>query len=150
MINQTATAKWFGSLKDGKGEISTESGALNKVPYTFGTRFGSTPGTNPEELIAAAHAACFSMALSVELQKINFIADSIKVQAYATLENTAKDGWKITRINLDTEAVALGCSQEQFEAAANTAKINCPVSQALKTDIVLSARLITLPMEVFF
>lgn len=150
MINQTATVKWLGSLKEGKGEISTESGALNKVPYTFGTRFGATSGTNPEELIAAAHAACFSMALSGELQKINFIADSIKTQAHATLENTSQEGWKITQINLDVEGVVLGCTQEQFELAAKTAKINCPVSKALKTDIVLSARLITLPMEMFF
>lgn len=150
MINQTATVKWLGGLKDGKGEISTESGALNKVPYSFGTRFGSTPGTNPEELIAAAHAACFSMALSGELQKINFTADSIKVQAIATLENTPQTGWKITQINLDVEAVVLGCSQEQLDEAANAAKINCPVSQALKTNIVMSVRLITLPMEVFF
>lgn len=149
MINLTATVKWFGGLRLGKGEISTESGVLKKVPYTFGTRFEHEPGTNPEELIASAHAACYSMSLASELQKINFVADSIKVTAKVTLENTLKSDWKITRVYLNAEAVVLGCDPETFETIANTAKLNCPVSQLLKADIILVARLISLPNEVF-
>lgn len=150
VIHQTATVKWLGSLKLGKGEITTQSGALAKVPFTFGTRFeGQKSGTNPEELIASAHAACFSLALTDELQKMLFIADSIKVQAQVALENTPKDGWKITNIHLDVEAVVLGCLPEVFEAAANKAKLNCPVSQLLRAPITMNAKLTTLPGEMF-
>ncbi len=148
MINQSASVKWEGGLRLGKGEISTESGALKKVPYTFGGRFEHDPGTNPEELIAAALAACYAMFLAGELQKINFVADSIKVEARAKLENTIHD-WKITRVYLNVEAVVLGCDAETFEILANRAKLNCPVSQVLRADIVLETRLIELPMEVF-
>ncbi len=148
MINQTATVKWLGGLRLGKGEVSTESGALKKVPFTFGGRFEQDPGTSPEELLAAAHASCYSMHLVGELQKINFVADSIKVEARVKLENMEKD-WKITRIYLDVEAVVLGCNPETFETLANRAKLNCPVSQVLRADIILESRLIELPGEVF-
>lgn len=148
MINLSATVKWQGGLRLGKGEISTESGALKKVPYTFGGRFEHDPGTNPEELIAAAHAACYTMFLAGELQKINFVADSIKVEARAKLENTAND-WTITRIYLNVEAIVLGLNTETFEILANRAKLNCPVSRVLRADIILEARLIGLPSEVF-
>lgn len=149
MKNRTATVKWQGGLNTGKGEISTESGALKKIPYTFNTRFGDEIGTNPEELIAAAHAACYSMALAVELRQINFIPDFIKVQAQVSFENIPKEGWKITNIHLDAEAVVLGCLPEIFDTAAEAAKLKCPVSELLKADITLDARLITLPGEVF-
>lgn len=148
MINQSATVKWQGGLRLGKGEISTESGALKKVPYTFGGRFEHEPGTNPEELIAAAHAACYSMFLAGELQKINFVADSIKVEARAKLENTPND-WTITRVYLNVEAMVLGCDAGTFETLANRAKINCPVSRVLRADIILEARLIGLSTEIF-
>ena len=148
MINQSATVKWEGGLRLGKGEISTESGALKKVPYTFGGRFEHDPGTNPEELIAAAHAACYSMFLAGELQKINFVADSIKVEARAKLENISND-WTITRIYLNVEAIVLGLNAETFETLANRAKLNCPISRVLRADIILEARLIGLPSEVF-
>ncbi len=148
MINQSATVKWQGGLRLGKGEISTESGALKKVPYTFGGRFEHDPGTSPEELTAAALAACYSMFLAGELQKINFVADSIKVEARAKLENISNE-WTITRFYLNVEAIVLGCDAETFEKLANRAKLNCPVSRVLRADIILEARLISLPMEVF-
>lgn len=150
MKTRTATAKWQGSLKEGKGEISTESAVLKKTPYSFKMRFEDAPGTNPEELIAAALASCYAMSLSGELQKINYVADSIKVQAHVMADKSLQNRWEILQIHLDVEAVVLGCLPQQFETAANMAKTNCPVAQLLKVDISLEARLLTLPIEMFF
>lgn len=147
MINETANVKWLGGLKLGKGEISTQSGALTKIPYSYDTRFENEPGTNPEELMAAAHAACYSMFLAGELQKHRFTADSIDVEAKVKIEKTLRD-WKISRIYLRVEAAVLGCDPEMFEMIANTAKINCPVSQVLRADIILDARLINISTEI--
>lgn len=149
MIKRTATVNWYGNLKDGKGQISTESGALNKIPYQYVNRFENEKGANPEELIAAAHAACFSMALSNELQKINLIADSIKVQATVGLNKTLHSDWEISQVHLLAEGIVLGCSQQQFADAAEMAKLGCPVSRLLRADITLEAKLQDLPIEAF-
>jgi len=146
---RTASVKWHGSFTEGRGEISTESGALNKSLYSSGARFEQERGTNPEELIAAAHAACYSMSLAVELRQMSFIADFIKVVAQVKLESLSNQGWKITHIHLNAEAAIPGCAPATFEKAANAAKINCLVSQLLNVNITLAARLITLNSELF-
>jgi osmotically inducible protein OsmC len=139
-MKRNASAVWTGGLKDGKGAISTDSGVLSDTPYSFGTRFESGKGTNPEELIAAAHAGCFSMALSLELGKAGLTAERIHTTASVTLDK-AEAGFVITAVHLDLTARIPDADQQQFETAANTAKAGCPVSKALKAKITLAARL---------
>lgn len=135
-----ASANWRGGLKDGKGSISTDSNVLSATQYSFGTRFESGVGTNPEELIAAAHAACFSMALSAELGKAGITPESIDTTAAVTMEKLEK-GWTLTESNLDVSAKIPGADQKAFEDAANTAKANCPISRVLNAKITMTAKL---------
>jgi osmotically inducible protein OsmC len=139
-MKRTASAVWNGSLKDGKGVISSQSGVLSDTPYSFGTRFAEERGTNPEELIAAAHAACFSMALSAGLGKAGFEPTRIKTSALLDLENV-EGSWRVTSIRLETAARVANINPAQFETIAQDAKTNCPVSQLLKTNISLVAKL---------
>ena len=131
---------WQGGLKDGKGMVSTESGVLTRTPYSFSTRFEGQPGTNPEELIAAAHAGCFSMALSAEMGKAGLTAQTIVTKADLTMDKI-EPGWAITRIHLDVTVKLPGADPARFETAANAAKEGCPVSRLLNTRITMDARL---------
>jgi len=140
MFKRTASAVWQGDLKNGKGTISSETGALKNTPYAFVNRFDSTPGTNPEELIAAAHAACFSMAFSHGLAGAGHTPDRVATKASATFEQV--DGkWTISKIHLDTTAKVPGIDQAKFDSIAAESKEGCPVSRALKAEITLSAKL---------
>ncbi len=141
MITKTGSARWEGTLKEGTGHVSTESGALSEQPYGFNTRFEGKPGTNPEELIGAAHAGCFSMALSMVLGESGLTADSIETTAKVGLEE--KDGgFAITKIHLDVTASIPGASADDFAKAAQTAKENCPLSKVLAAaEITMDARL---------
>ncbi|PWF24932.1 OsmC family protein [Corticimicrobacter populi] len=139
-MKKFATAVWQGNLKAGKGSISTESGALADAPYGFNTRFEGEPGTNPEELIGAAHAGCFSMALSNILGESGLVADRIQTRADVTLERL-EPGFTITAVHLTLEARIPGASDEAFLAAAAKAKENCPISRLLNATITLDARL---------
>lgn len=139
-MKRKATARWQGGLKDGKGTISTDSGVLSETQYSFHTRFEDGKGTNPEELIAAAHAGCFSMALSGQLGNAGLTAESIETTATVTMEPV--DGKPtITQIHLDLTARVPGATPEQFETAANNAKAGCPVSRVLNAEITLDAKL---------
>ena len=139
-MKRNANAEWRGGLKDGKGTISTDSGVLENTQYSFSTRFEDGKGTNPEELIAAAHAGCFSMALSGQLGNAGLTAESIKTTASVKLEKTDA-GFTITEVHLNVSARVPGASQEQFETAANNAKAGCPVSRVLNAEITMDARL---------
>lgn len=139
-MRRTASAVWNGGLKDGKGTISTESGVLSDTQYSFSTRFEDGKGTNPEELIAAAHAGCFSMALSGQLAQAELTADNIRTTATVRLEKTDA-GFTITSIHLDVTAKVPGADQQAFEKAANNAKAGCPVSRVLNAEITMEARL---------
>ena len=139
-MKRNASAKWQGGLKDGKGAISTDSGVLDNAQYSFTTRFEEGKGTNPEELIAAAHAGCFSMALSGQLGNAGLTADNINTTASVTLEKTDA-GFTITKVHLEVAARVPGATQESFETAANNAKAGCPVSRLLKAEISMNARL---------
>jgi osmotically inducible protein OsmC len=139
-MKRNASAEWRGGLKDGKGTISTDSGVLENTQYSFSTRFEDGKGTNPEELIAAAHAGCFSMALSGQLGKAELTAESIRTTATVTLDKV--DGnFTITEVHLQVAARVPGASQEQFDTAANNAKAGCPVSRVLNAKITLDAQL---------
>lgn len=139
---KTASAVWKGSLKDGQGEISTETGVLKSAPYGFKARFENGPGTNPEELIGAAHAGCFSMALSMILGEANLTADRIDTTAQVTLDKLA-DGFAITKVHLILKASIPGASDEQFQELAGKAKAGCPVSKVLTgAEITLDASLV--------
>ncbi|MBK5010221.1 OsmC family protein [Pseudomonas sp. S60] len=140
-MKKTASAIWQGGLKDGKGLLSTESGALKQNPYGFNTRFEKTPGTNPEELIGAAHAGCFSMALSMMLGEAGFTPERIDTAAEVTLDKQP-DGFAITAVHLVLRAKVPGASAEQFEEIANKAKAGCPVSKVLNAKITLDASLV--------
>jgi len=140
-MKKTASAIWQGGLKDGKGLLSTESGALKQNPYGFNTRFEGTPGTNPEELIGAAHAGCFSMALSMMLGDAGLTADRIDTAAEVTLDKQA-DGFAITAVHLVLRAKVPGASEAQFLEIANKAKEGCPVSKVLNAKISLDAALV--------
>ncbi len=135
------TAVWHGGLKDGKGAISTKSGALDNYPYGFASRFESKPGTNPEELIGAAHAGCFTMALSLILGEAGFKADEMNTKAEVTLEKQG-DGFAITKVHLTLAAKIPGCDEVKFEELAGKAKAGCPVSKLLKAEITLDASLV--------
>jgi osmotically inducible protein OsmC len=139
-MKRTASAVWSGGLKDGKGSISTQSGVLKDAQYGFQTRFEDGPGTNPEELIGAAHAGCFSMALSVQLGEAGFTAERIETKAEVTFEKL-DTGFTITAVHLILRAKVPGADQAGFEAAANKAKEGCPVSKVLNAKITLDARL---------
>ena len=139
-MKRNASAEWRGGLKDGKGTISTDSGVLEQTQYSFSTRFEDGKGTNPEELIAAAHAGCFSMALSGQLGKAELTAESIKTTATVTLDKV-EGNFTITEVHLQVAARVPGASQEQFDTAANNAKAGCPVSRVLNAKITLDAQL---------
>src|SRR5579863_2168780 len=134
------TAVWHGGLKDGKGAISTKSGALSDYPYGFASRFEGKPGTNPEELIGAAHAGCFTMALSNILGEAGFTADEMNTQADVTLEKKP-DGFAITKVHLTLRAKIPGVDDAKFQDLAAKAKAGCPVSKLLKAEISLDAAL---------
>lgn len=140
MIKKSGSANWKGGLKDGSGTVSTESGVLDKVNYGFNKRFEGEAGSNPEELIAAAHASCFSMALSMILGEAGLTADDIATSATVSLEQ--KDGgFAVTKSHLVLEAKVLGASEEDFMKAANAAKEGCPISKLLNAEITLDAKL---------
>ena len=139
-MKRKASAVWRGGLKDGKGTISTDSGVLSDTQYSFSTRFEEGKGTNPEELIAAAHAGCFSMALSGQLGNAGLTAESINTTASVTLEKTDA-GFTITAVHLDVTAKIPGAEQQAFETAANNAKGGCPISRLLKAQITMETRL---------
>jgi len=139
-MQRKASAIWKGGLKDGKGSISSASGVLNNTPYSFTTRFENTPGTNPEELIAAAHAGCFSMALSAQLAGANLTPSSIETSATLTMEKL-EAGWTITAVHLDVVGRVPGSDAAAFQKAAENAKAGCPVSKVLNAKITMDARL---------
>ena len=139
-MKRKASTVWQGGLKDGKGSISTDSGVLSNTQYSFSTRFEDGIGTNPEELIAAAHAGCFSMALSGQLGNANLTAESINTTATITMEKTDA-GFTVTESHLDVAVKIPGASQEAFETAANNAKAGCPISRLLNAKITMDARL---------
>jgi osmotically inducible protein OsmC len=134
-----ASAEWNGGLKDGKGTVSTESGVLANSPYSFSTRFENAKGTNPEELIAAAHAGCFSMALSAELGKAGITPESIRTTAAVTLEKVG-DGFSVTSSDLDVTARIPGGDRGAFQKAADAAKMGCPISKLLNAKITMNAK----------
>lgn len=136
MTVNTGSARYEGLGKDGKGHVSTGSGALDNQPYGFKTRFEDAPGTNPEELIGAAHASCFTMALSFALAKEGFEDGQIDTEAKVTLEKDG-DGFKVSRSDLKTTARVEGISEEQFGKIADGAKTNCPISKLLNAEITL-------------
>lgn len=139
-MKRNATARWEGDLKQGKGKLTTDSGVLSESQYSFGTRFEDGKGTNPEELIAAAHAGCFSMALSMILGQAGFTPDSIETRATVTLDQV-DGGFGITTIHLDVKATVPGADDKTFQKAANDAKAGCPVSKVLNATISLDASL---------
>ena len=139
-MKRKASAVWRGGLKDGKGTISGESGVLKETPYSFSTRFENGIGTNPEELIAAAHAGCFSMAFSAELGKAGITPESIHPTATITMDKTDA-GWTVTESHLDVAAKIPGVDPAKFTAAANAAKAGCPISRLLKANVTMNARL---------
>ena len=139
-MQRNASAHWSGGLKDGKGTITSPSGVLKNTPYSFSTRFESQPGTNPEELIAAAHAGCFTMALSAQLAQAGLTAESLETTCSISLEKQP-DGFAITESHLELKAKIPGASQEAFDQALQAAKSGCPVSKLYKTNITLNATL---------
>ncbi|HEX3941995.1 MAG TPA: OsmC family protein [Acidobacteriaceae bacterium] len=142
-MDRTASAVWNGSLKEGKGKISTQSGVLKDSQYSFGTRFENGIGTNPEELIAAAHAGCFTMALSAQLTTANLVPESLETTAKVTLEKT-DTGFAITKIHLTTTAKVPNADKAAFDKAAEDAKKGCPISRlfANNAQITLDAKLV--------
>jgi osmotically inducible protein OsmC len=141
MTTRTATARYEGFGKEGKGQITSASGVLDATPYSFNTRFGDEKGTNPEELVAAAHAGCFTMALSFGLARAGFSEGSLETTAAVKLDSDGEGGFSITRSDLTLKANVPGISEEQFEALAKGAEANCPVSKLLKAEITLTFEL---------
>ncbi|MGQ0384508.1 MAG: OsmC family protein [Gammaproteobacteria bacterium] len=139
-MQRKASAVWQGGIKDGRGTISTESKVLVSAPYSFGTRFEEAPGTNPEELLGAAHAGCFSMALSLMLGDAGIRPERIDTTATVTLEKQDA-GFTITKVHLDVVVRAAGADRGKFEAAAKKAKENCPLSKVLRAEITMDAKL---------
>jgi lipoyl-dependent peroxiredoxin len=139
-MKRTGSAVWKGDLKTGTGTVSTESGALDNLSYSFGKRFGDDKGSNPEELIGAAHAGCFSMALSGKLGAAGMMPEEIATSAAVSLEKVG-DGFEITKVHLSTRARIPGADEAAFRKAAEEAKAGCPVSKLLNADITLDARL---------
>ncbi|MER3425548.1 MAG: OsmC family peroxiredoxin [Nitrospiraceae bacterium] len=140
-MKRKASAVWQGGLKDGKGTVSTESGVLQNTAYSFGTRFENAKGTNPEELVAAAHAGCFAMALSAQLGERGLTAEKLEASATATLEKV-EAGWSVTSVHLDVRGKVSGADAATFEKAANAAKTGCPISRLLNTTITMDAKLV--------
>ena len=136
-----ASAVWKGSLKEGKGTISSDSGVLSNTPYSFSTRFENAKGTNPEELIAAAHAGCFTMALSAQLGNAGITPESLETTASLTLDKLDA-GWTVTKIHLDVAARIPGADKAAFDKAAENAKAGCPISRLLNAQITMTARLV--------
>jgi osmotically inducible protein OsmC len=140
MRESKGTAEWIGNLKEGKGVLSTGSGAITESPYSFGTRFGEDLGTNPEELVAAAHAACFSMALSAQLANAGMTVDSVKTTATVTMDKVG-DGFGVTKSHLEVVASIPGADEAKFNELAEAAKSGCPISKLLNAEITMSAKL---------
>jgi osmotically inducible protein OsmC len=140
-ITRHGSAHWQGGIKDGKGALTTASGALQGYPYGFGSRFEGVPGSNPEELLAAAHAGCFTMALSLILGQAQLAVTQLDTSAAVTLE-TAPDGFAISKIHLSLKGRVAGLDQTAFEGFANQAKHGCPVSKLIKAEITISAELL--------
>jgi osmotically inducible protein OsmC len=140
-MKRTANAEWRGDLKSGKGNISTASGVLSKTQYSFSTRFEEGKGTNPEELLAAAHAGCFTMALSAQLGQANLTAESLETQCTISLEKQP-DGFAITESHLELRGKVPGATQEQFDKAVKAAETGCPVSKLYSTKITVNAQLL--------
>ncbi|SDY81825.1 osmotically inducible protein OsmC [Jannaschia faecimaris] len=141
MPNNHGTAHWQGGLKDGKGTVSMESGALKDQPYGFNTRFEDAPGTNPEEMVAAAHASCFSMALSMVLGEEGMTADAIDTKATVTLDQV-NGGFAVTKSHLDVTISVPGADKEAVMQAAEGAKANCPISKLLTAEITMDAKVV--------
>ena len=139
-MKRTASAEWNGDLKQGKGSLNTQSGVLKQTPYSFSARFENGSGTNPEELIAAAHAGCFTMALSASLGKAGFIPEKLSTQASLNLEQV-EGNWTITTIHLELSGRVPGINAQKFSEVAADAKANCPVSRVLKATISMTAKL---------
>jgi osmotically inducible protein OsmC len=140
-MKTSGSAVWTGGIKDGRGAISTASGALQAAPYGFSSRFEGKPGTNPEELIGAAHAGCFTMALSLILGEAGLTAEKMETKAEVTLDKVA-DGFSISAIHLDLQAKIPGADKAKFEELANKAKLGCPVSKLFNANITLTATLL--------
>ncbi|WP_372759864.1 OsmC family protein [Pseudoalteromonas sp.] len=141
-IKKSAKSSWSGAIKTGKGSISTQSGALQQQPFGFNTRFEDKPGSNPEELVAAAHSACFSMALSLELGEAGFTADNIDTEAVVSLDEV-DDGFAVTHIALEVNAKIDDISDEQFQVLCEKTKNTCPISKLMNAEISLTANLQT-------
>jgi lipoyl-dependent peroxiredoxin len=141
-INRRGSASWKGGLKDGRGSISTESGALQAYPYGFASRFEGQKGTNPEELLGAAHAGCFTMALSLILGEAKLVAEQMDTSAEVTLEQV-EGGFAVTAVHLTLKAKIPGTDQATFASLAAKAKAGCPVSKLFKTEITLDAQLLS-------
>ena len=141
-MKRTATAVWNGSLKEGSGALTAPGGALKNTQYSFGSRFASGAGTNPEELIAAAHAGCFAMALSAELGGAGFTPERLEATAEVTLDNVPPKGWTVTASHLVLSAKIPGIDAAKFSEIAANAKANCPISRLLNATITLDAKLV--------
>jgi lipoyl-dependent peroxiredoxin len=139
-MKRKGSAVWTGTLKEGKGMVSTGSGLLENAPYSFGTRFEEGKGTNPEELVAAAHAGCFSMALSAQLTNAGTPPERISTEAILTFEKT-EPGFTVTNVHLQTVAKVPGATAQSFDKAAQVAKAGCPISRLLNTEITMEVRL---------
>lgn len=140
-MKRTASAVWQGTLKSGKGTLTAPGGALKNTEYSFGSRFESGAGTNPEELIAAAHAGCFAMALSAMLGEAGFTPDRLAVTAEVSLDNVPPAGWTVTASHLILQATVPGLAADKFTEIATKAKAGCPISRLLKANVTLSATL---------
>jgi lipoyl-dependent peroxiredoxin len=140
-MQRKGSAVWTGDLKTGKGHVSTESGALKDNAYGFNTRFEDTPGTNPEELVGAAHASCYAMAMSLGLGDMDLTADEINASAKVTLSEV-DGGFAVTKVHLDVKAKIPGISESDFQKVAEETKKNCPISKLLTADITLDAKLV--------
>jgi osmotically inducible protein OsmC len=142
MFKRTATAVWNGTIKEGKGTLTAPGGALKNTPYSFNMRFDNAPGTNPEELIAAAHSGCFAMALSGQLTTAGFTPDSLEATATVSLENVEGKGWTVTKSHLVLKAKVPGIDAAKFHELAGKAKAGCPISKVLNAEITLDATLL--------
>ncbi|MBC7370245.1 MAG: OsmC family protein [Bdellovibrionaceae bacterium] len=139
-MDRKATSIWTGSIKEGKGTISSDSGALQNQPYSFATRFDGEKGTNPEELIAAAHSACFAMATSANLSKAGFNPSRLQVTATVTVSKKG-EGWEVGSSKLQLSAQIPEISEAKFQELVQDAKVNCPISKLLRAEITLDAKL---------
>ena len=139
-MQRKASAVWQGGLKDGKGTVSSDSGVLKQTPYSFSTRFEDAPGTNPEELVAAAHAGCFAMALSAQLGNAGMTPERLEATATVTLEKVG-EGFSVTKSHLDLVARVPGADRAKFDEAVKAAETGCPISKLLKAEISVTSRL---------